>query len=473
MSASAEFGIIGMGVMGKSLALNLASKQIDISIFNRHVAGLEEGVARKIAEENPEAKILGFDDLQDFVQSLKRPRKILIMILAGAPVDGQIESLLPYLEEGDVLIDGGNSHYHDTARRVKALEVKNIHFVGCGISGGEEGALKGPSLMPGGSKEGYSVVAPYFEHLAARDKRGRPCTAYVGADGAGHFVKMVHNGIEYAEMQILAETYALLRTYLEMPPADIVALLQSWQQEGLDSYLLEITIDILKFKEGNSLLLDKILDKARQKGTGSWSVTAALEHGAPFGVITESVMARALSAMKAERVQAAQLYNREPVVYKGERDQFSSALRSAYQAARIINHHVGFNMMQKVSEDYNWNIDFSEVARIWTNGCIIRSQLMEELVEVYKEEKNLLMAPKLVAKVKEYQKDFAWIVAQGLQGGIALPVFSTALNYLLGYTTANSPANLIQAQRDYFGAHTYQRVDDPTEQYYHTNWLGL
>jgi 6-phosphogluconate dehydrogenase len=471
--SNTEFGIIGMGVMGKSLALNLASKNIGLSIFNRHVAGLEEGVARKIAEENPHANILGFDDLQAFVQSLKRPRKILIMILAGPPVDGQIEALLPYLEEGDVLIDGGNSHYADTARRVKLLAEKKIYFVGCGISGGEEGALKGPSLMPGGSKEGYAIVAPFFDHLAARDKQGKPCNAYVGKEGAGHFVKMVHNGIEYAEMQILAETYALLRYYLGMEPSDMVQLLQTWKEGGLDSYLLEITIGILQVKEGDGLLLDKILDKAKQKGTGGWSVTAALEHGAPFGVITESVMARALSSLKSERVQAAQLYNREAATFKGNTEELTNALRNAYQAARIINHHVGFAMMRQVSDDYAWDVDFSEVARIWTNGCIIRSELMEEMAGIYKRGSNLLMAPEIVQEVKGYQKDFARIVGEGLQAGVAMPVFSTALNYYLGYTTANSPANLIQAQRDFFGAHTYQRTDSADDQYFHTNWIQL
>ena len=471
MNPLSEFGLIGLGVMGRSLALNLADKGVPISMYNRHVAGKEEGVARKVVEENPElGSMAGFDDLREFVQSLQRPRKILLMIAAGA-VDYQLKELLPLLEEGDVLMDGGNSFYKDTARRTSLLAEKGIHFVGAGISGGEEGARKGPSIMPGGPQQGYQQVAHYLELLAAKDKAGRPCTTYVGPQGAGHFVKMVHNGIEYAEMQLLAETYALLRFNQGCSPEEIVQLFKEWQEEGLQSYLLEITISILQKKEGNTLLLDKILDQAEQKGTGGWSAGAALEYGVPYSALTEAVMARALSAIKEKRVKAASLYKQAGGKQApADRTAFIAALKGAYQATRIINHQIGFSLMKEVSEEEGWALNFSEIARIWTNGCIIRSALMEELSEIYKKEEELLTAPAIVSQMQAYRKDFSFVVAEGLQAGFALPVLSAALNYFLGYITADSTANLLQAQRDYFGAHTYRRVDKPASQYFHTEW---
>ena len=473
MDTLSEFGLIGMGVMGKSLALNMAGKEVNISIYNRHVPGKEEGIAENIVLENPTLPIQGFDNLKAFVASLKRPRKILLMIVAGPVVDYQIEELLPHLEEGDVLIDGGNSFYKDTGRRTKALEEKKIHFVGTGISGGEEGALKGPSMMPGGSKEGFAQVKSYLEKIAARDKNGLPCTTYVGPEGAGHFVKMVHNSIEYAEMQVLAEAYYLLRYFLDYSPEEIVEILSEWQTGGLGSYLLEITIDILRKREGNELLLDKILDQAEQKGTGGWSVGAALEYGVPYSSLTEAVVARQISAFKKQRVEASGLYQFNPAKFEGKKEAFASSLRAAYQATRIVNHDIGFRLMQEVSDKNEWALNFSEIARIWTNGCIIRSELMEELSELFKTEKNLLLAPAIVSRMRNYQQDFAYTVAAGLQGGYAMPVLSASLNYFIGFITADSPANLIQAQRDYFGAHTYRRKDKPADQYFHTIWKAL
>lgn len=470
MTPLSEFGIIGLGVMGKSLALNLAGKGVNISIYNRHVAGLEEDIAKNIIAENQEvANMTGFDDLAEFVQSLDRPRKILIMIAAGA-VDYQIDSLIPLLEEGDVLIDGGNSFFKDTARRTKRLTEKGIHFVGVGISGGEEGALKGPSIMPGGPKQGYDFIAGYLEKIAAKDRNGKACTTYVGPEGSGHFIKMVHNSIEYAEMQVLAESYYLLRFLLGLPAERIATIFSEWNSSGLGSYLLEITIDILKKKEGEELLLDKILDQAEQKGTGGWSVGAALEHGVPYGPLTEAVMARALSSMKKQRVQAAKLYGHELHQKGDDAASFVDRLKNAYQASRIINHEIGFNLMQQVSDQRNWNLNMSEISRIWTNGCIIRSQLMEELEEIFQTESSILTAPSVVSYMKDYQQDFASTVGGGLLHGVALPVMSSALNYYLGFITADSSANLIQAQRDYFGAHTYQRIDKPEDQYFHTIW---
>lgn len=474
MNTLSEFGLIGLGVMGKSLALNLAGRGVNMSIYNRHVPGKEVDIAKNIVKENPSFEGLkGFDEVKAFVSSLERPRKILLMIMAGEAVDFQIKELLPFLDAGDVLIDGGNSYYKDTARRTSSLSDAGIHFVGAGISGGEEGARKGPSIMPGGAREGYDLIAKYLEMIAARDQAGKPCTAYIGPEGAGHFVKMVHNGIEYAEMQVLAETYYLLRFFLAFSAEEIATLFTEWQQEGLDSYLLEITIDILRKKEGDELLLDKILDQAGQKGTGGWSAGAALEHGVPYSSLTEAVMARNLSAMKEKRVAAATLYQQEPASFKGNKKEFSLYLRHAYQATRIINHEIGFSLMREVSDQYKWQLDMSEIARVWTNGCIIRSQLMEELSGLYKQEDSLLTAPAIQKRMTAYQKGFSTAVAEGLANGFALPVLSAALNYFLGYITADSPANLIQAQRDYFGAHTYRRKDRPADQSFHTIWKPL
>ena len=470
MDPMAEFGIIGLGVMGKSLALNLATKGVPVAIYNRHVPGKEENIAKNIVQQHPETKHLtGFDDLEEFVQTLETPRRILLMIYAGA-VDAQLETLAPLLEPGDIVMDGGNSFYKDTGRRTKLLAEKGIHFVGTGISGGEEGALKGPSVMPGGPKEGYEQIKKYLQLLAAKDKHGNPCSTYIGPDGAGHFVKMVHNGIEYAEMQVLAEIYSLMRYHLQLSPENIATEMSAWQQNGLGSYLLEITIDILRKKEGNAYLLDKVLDKAEQKGTGGWSVGAALEFGVPYHALSEAVMARAMSARKAERVRASELYAHQVKRTHDEQENFISGLRSACQAARIINHAIGFGLMKEVSEQLSWELDLSEIARIWTNGCIIRSELMEELVQVYKQSDNMLLHPDIVSTLKETQTDLANVVAQGLQHGFALPVLSAALNFYLGYITADSPANLIQAQRDYFGAHTYQRTDKEAGTYFHSYW---
>ncbi len=470
MENSSEFGLIGLGVMGKSLALNLAGKGITVSIYNRHVAGKEEDIAKAIVEGNPSLRDLrGFDDLQDFVKSLARPRKILLMITAGPAVDLQLEALLPLLEPGDVVIDGGNSFYKDSARRTRSVGEKGIHFVGTGISGGEEGALKGPSLMPGGSKEGYALIAHFLELIAAKDRNGKPCTTYIGPEGAGHFTKMVHNSIEYGEMQALAEAYHLLRHHVQLLPEQIAQTFVSWKQDGLNSYLLEITIDILRHKEDGELLLDKILDQAGQKGTGGWSVGAALEYGVPYSPLTEAVTARQISARRSLRLKAADLY-RHGTARADDPVRFIAALKNAYQSTRIINHAVGFDLMRAASEQHGWSLNFSEIARIWTNGCIIRSEFMEELIDVFRSTDQLLLAPSIVDRLKEYQKDLKHVVAQGLQAGFALPVLSAALNYLLGSITADSAANLIQAQRDYFGAHTYQRKDWDDGKYFHTEW---
>ncbi len=470
MKSTSEFGLIGLGVMGKSLALNLADKNVTVSVYNRHIPGKEEEIAGKFIADNPSFKNLkGFDKLEDFVQSLEKPRKILLMIYAGA-VDSQIEELIPFLEANDVIIDGGNSFYKDTSLRAQLLEHINIHFLGTGISGGEEGARKGPSIMPGGSSKAYISVSKYLDLISAKDKNGKACSSYIGSGGAGHFVKMVHNGIEYAEMQALSEVYFLMLNFLKLSAKEISEILKTWQSDDTGSYLLEITIDILQKKEGDGLLLDQILDQAEQKGTGGLSVTAALEYGVPYSSLSEAVMARFLSALKEKRVRAANLYARENIIPPANSEEFISRLRNAYQAVRIINHDIGFNLMRQASDHHQWQLNFSEIARIWSNGCIIRSELMEELVEVFKTAETILCSTHIVPKMKTWQHDLSYCTAQGLQNGFALPVLSAALNYFLSYTTAESGANLIQAQRDYFGAHTYQRKDQPAGQYFHTQW---
>ncbi|WMJ73802.1 NADP-dependent phosphogluconate dehydrogenase [Cytophagaceae bacterium ABcell3] len=471
MKKTSAIGIIGMGTMGKSLALNLATKNIAVSIYNRHVAGKEEGIAQKVLEDNPELKVLsGFDNLANFVSSLESPRKILLMIPAGSAVDQQIEALIPHLSPGDLVIDGGNSFYKDSSRRFHMLAEKKINFIGAGISGGEEGARKGPSIMPGGSREGFELISPYLYKLSATDKNGMPCTAWIGPEGAGHFVKMIHNSIEYSEMQAIAEVYYLLNNYLEHTPEEIANTFGQWCKNGASGYLLEITVKILQKREGNTFLLDLILDQAEQKGTGSWSVNTALENGVPYGPLAEAVMARNLSAMKAQRVAASNIYTRQKKVLSSEKQAFSQLLFEAYQFTRVINHAVGFGLIHEVSKKNKWQVDLSEVARIWTNGCIIRSSFMEDLVTIFKESDELLLAPGLVPKVKMWEKSARASVAQGLSNGYPLPVMSAALNYFLGYITADSPANLTQAQRDYFGAHTYRRKDKPLDQYFHTLW---
>ncbi len=470
MNQKSDFGLIGLGVMGQNLALNFADNNIKLSVFNRHIPNEEVDIAKNFIEKNPNKKLLGFDELTAFIQSIQKPRNILFMVKAGAPVDSLITSLIPLLDTDDLLIDGGNSHYLDTVSRIKLLQKHHIKFVGTGISGGEEGARFGPSIMPGGSPESYKRVAPFLEKIAAKDKNETPCCAYIGAEGSGHFVKMVHNGIEYAEMQLIAEVYELLRFGMKLSPLDISTIFKSWSASNLNSYLLEITTDILQKKEGNEYLLDKILDAASQKGTGGWSTEAAISLGVPLNTISDAVMARNLSAQKNIRVKANAIYNIEKTKISIPKDQFCILLRQAYEASRIINHHIGFAMITEASNQYSWNINLKETARIWTNGCIIRSDLMEHLVTVLKESDQVLLHPEIVEKMNSVKNNLAECIAIGSKNGFSLPVLSSALNYFLGFINGNSSANVIQAQRDYFGAHTYKRIDKPLDKSFHTNW---
>ncbi len=464
----AEIGLIGLGVMGTSLARNLASRGIKTSIYNRHVAGKEEDIAKRAVNVHDElSDALPFDDLTQFVSSLQQPRKILLMVNAGKAVDMVIEQLRPHLTENDTIIDGGNSHYQDTARRIAALAKQGCHFVGAGISGGEQGALSGPSIMPSGPQQAYELVGPFLEAIAAKDWQNRPCCTYVGKEGSGHFIKMVHNGIEYVEMQLLAEVYTLLK-HQGVDQNTIKSILEAWTPNA-GSYLLEISADIMGKKENDQWLLDLILDKSGNKGTGNWTTVAAAQLGIPYTMVSAALFARYLSSFKEDRTALATQLNTE----KPPTETISnSELFSAYQFARLINHIQGFQLISEASNSYDWRLNLSEIARIWTNGCIIRSDLMKQLAQQTKNVRNLIFDPKIQAELVEHYAPTKKVVTIGLSNELAIPALSDALTYFNGLKTKRSSANLIQAQRDYFGAHTYQRIDDPSGAFYHTNWTN-
>ena len=460
-----EIGLLGLGVMGKSLSRNLAKNEFKISVFNRHVKGSEEEVALQFKNEFEELDdALAFDDLAAFVKSLQTPRKIMLMVNAGKTVDDVINNLIPFLSSNDLIIDGGNSHYKDTDRRIKYLKDKGISFLGVGISGGEEGALKGPSIMPGGNKKSYSLIQPFLEKIAAKDKNQHPCCSYIGVDGSGHFVKMVHNGVEYAEMQLLAEVYSIYKA-LGKNPDEIADILETWKATS-NSYLLEITIEILRKKENNTWIIDSILDRAGNKGTGNWATIAATELGVPSTMIATALFARYLSSFKEEREKSEDIFGNNKAVPKLTNEDISRA----YQLSRIINHHQGFKLLLEASSAYGWDLNLAEIARIWTNGCIIRSSLMEDLVIILKLSDNILFTKEISKKIKYLRPSLNKVVSQVVLNQMEIPTLSEATNYLNGYTNARSSANIIQAQRDYFGAHTYQKINDPSGKFYHTNW---
>jgi len=461
-----ELGLLGLGVMGKALARNFAKQGTTLSLFNRRVEGVEEAVAEHFISEYEELKqARGFEDIPSFIASLNQPRIVFLMISAGDIIDTVLDQLLPHLSPGDILIDGGNSHYNDTERRIQMLAEKQIHFLGVGVSGGEEGAMHGPSIMPGGSEEAYNKVAPLLKQIAAKDITKNACCTYVGNGGSGHFIKTIHNGIEYAEMQLIAEVYGILRFELHYDFPQLIEVLSEWNAGHLKSYLLGATIAILKQKEGDKYILDLILDKAKQKGTGGWSTAAAMELGQPFDTIAAAVMARNISAQKTNRSTASSIYklNKTKALAPSVDD-----IKCAYAIARIVNHGIGFETMRTASETYQWNLKLNEIARIWTNGCIIRSQLMEELIGYLKADKHLLFAPEVIKMISEHYSALTEVVTFGLKAGQGIPVLSAALNYLNAFTTESSTANMIQAQRDFFGAHTYERTDK--EGIFHTIW---
>ncbi len=458
------FGVIGLGVMGKSISLNIAEKEFSLSVYNRATAG-EEKVVKDFLEANQNfGNIKGYTDLKEFVKSLARPRKILIMIKAGKVTDLVINDLTPFLEEGDIIIDGGNSHYKDTQRRTVELSKNKIHFVGSGVSGGEEGARRGPSIMPGGTQEAYQAIAPVLDAISAKDANGKPCSTHIGPDGAGHFIKMVHNGIEYAEMQLLAECFSLLSP--SNSHEEISTIFSEWNKGELSSYLLEITANILKYKEGDQYTLDLILDRAGNKGTGSWSSKAAFDYGSTNTMMSASVFARYISSYKSQRVQLAKNVNRN----KMSKPIDIGKLKAAYQFARIINHHQGFELMRSCSTVYNWKLDFSEISRIWTNGCIIRSTFMQSCVSHFMQGDSLLDNKVIINSLVDTETNLDDILQTAITNKVPTPCLSNARNYWISMTTAVLPANVIQAQRDYFGAHTYQRIDKPEEEFFHTKW---
>ena len=460
-----EIGVIGLGVMGKSLSRNLAQKGALPALYNRHVAGSEEKVAESfIAEHAALAGAGAFDALKPFVDSLARPRKIILMVNAGAAVDSVLNDLLGLLSPGDIVLDGGNSHYQETQRRAAAWAAKGLHFLGAGISGGEKGALLGPSIMPSGNRKAYDEIAPFLAAIAAKDAQGQACCTYVGEQGSGHFVKMIHNGIEYVEMQLIAECYALLKQ-AQYSNDEIAAFFEAWCKD-VGSYLLEISAKILRVKTKGEYLIDQILDQAGNKGTGKWSTETIAQVGEAASLIPAALLARYLSFFKAKREAAQAFYAMAPKAVHIETDH----LKAAYRFSRIVNHHQGFSMIAEVAKKEDWGIDLTEIARIWTQGCIIKSDLMQELVHYLKEGDQLLMHSSIKAHIKQDHTAAKKMAATAIEAQVHAPCLLEAVNFFHGYTSAQSSANLIQAQRDFFGAHTYQRIDDLSGKSYHTHW---
>ena len=463
---TSQFGLFGLGVMGKSLCRNLANNDFKISMYNRHVEGVEENVAQNFKAQFDElSNADAFDDIAAFVNSLQQPRKIMLMVNAGKTIDFVIEDLLPHLSKNDILIDGGNSNYLKTKERFNYLKTKGIHFIGTGVSGGEEGALIGPSIMPSGDKTAYNEVAPFLEKIAAKDQNNLPCCTYVGPEGSGQFIKMVHNGVEYVEMQLIAEVSSILE-HSGKNLDEVANTLETWKDTS-KSYLLEITIDILRKKEGNDYLVKKILDKAGNKGTGNWTTIASAELGVPSTLIASALFARYISFNKEERVLNAENFGNKTNTTS---DINVDAVREAYQFARIINHYQGFKLISQASKTYSWNLNLSEIARIWTGGCIIKSTLMQELVSIFKKTSNILNDATFIATLNQYKPSVKNVVSQCILNDITTPCLAESIQFFNGMTSANSSANVIQAQRDYFGAHTYKRNDDDGVINYHTNW---
>jgi len=468
-----DIGLIGLAVMGENLVLNMESKGFHVAVFNRTVKVVEAFEAGRGMGKN----FVFAKSLPEFVAALKRPRKAQIMVKAGAPVDAVIEQLIPLLEPGDIIIDGGNSLWTDTQRREKYLKEKGIHFFGVGVSGGEEGALKGPSIMPGGSKEGWQSLAPIYRKIAAQVD-GEPCCRHMGTDGAGHYVKMVHNGIEYGDMQLICEAYALLKSTIQPTAEEFHTIFSDWNKGELDSFLIEITTKIFTKtdKETGKPMVDLILDKAGQKGTGKWTVGHAVELGVPLSTIGAAVEARILSSMKDERVAASkELPHPEPRKFEGDRQHFIDCVRDALYASKIISYAQGFVQLGVASKLYNWNLSFGDIATIWRGGCIIRARFLNRIKEAYERDpalKNLLLDPFFRDVIAKTQGNWRHAIATAVTFGVPVPAFSASLAYYDSYSSAVLPANLLQAQRDYFGAHTFERVDKPAGEFFHYDWLS-
>lgn len=472
MKNKADIGLIGLAVMGENLVLNMERNGFTVAVYNRTTEKVDNFINGRGKEKN----IIGCHSIEELVSSLEPPRKIMLMVKAGKPVDDFIELLIPHLEKGDIIIDGGNSHFPDTIRRTKYLEEKGLMFIGTGVSGGEEGALNGPSIMPGGSPKAWQFVKPIFQSIAAKVEDGTPCCDWVGENGAGHFVKMVHNGIEYGDMQLITEAYQIMKDLLGMNADEMHQVFKEWNEGELQSYLIEITRDILAFKdEDGQPLVDKILDTAGQKGTGKWTVIASLDTGTPLTLIGEAVYARSLSALKDDRVEASKILSGPKPKFEGDKTAFIEDLRKALYASKLVSYAQGYVLMKYAAKEFGWNLNYGGIALMWRGGCIIRSSFLGKIKEAFDknpELNNLLLDPFFKAKILSSQEAWRRVVATAVTNGIWIPVLSTALNYFDGYRNDRLPANLLQAQRDYFGAHTYERIDKPRGQFFHTNWTG-
>ena len=472
MKNQADIGLVGLAVMGENLILNMESKGFTVACYNRTTSKVDDFVNGRAAGK----KIIGCHTIQELTGKLKRPRKVMCMIKAGDPVDAFIESVHPYLEAGDIIIDGGNSNYVDTNRRVEAMERLGLHFIGTGISGGEEGALLGPSIMPGGSAAAWEAIRLIFQKICAYTDDAEPCCDWVGEKGAGHFVKMVHNGIEYGDMQLICEIYQMMKVGLKLSNEAMAAVFERWNKGLLDSYLIEITSDILAYRdENNEAVLDRILDTAGQKGTGKWTAINALDVGQPLTLIGEAVFARCLSALKEERTAAAGVLQGPQAAFEGDKTAMIEDLEQALYASKIVSYAQGYQLMRAVAAEHGWDLNYGGIALMWRGGCIIRSAFLGRIKAAFDTDaglSNLLLAPFFRQALETAQEGWRRVAGAGVKLGIPLPAIGSALAYYDGYRTERLPANLLQAQRDYFGAHTYERIDRPRGAFFHTNWTG-
>ena len=474
---NADIGLIGLAVMGENLVLNMESKGFNVAVYNRTVSKVDAFILGRGAGK----KFTGCRSLKEFAASLSKPRKAMIMVKAGDAVDETIEQLLEVFEKGDIIMDGGNSNYQDTIRRSAYIESKGLMYIGTGVSGGEEGALTGPSIMPGGSAAAWPLVKPILQAIAAKIETtqgapGLPCCDWVGENGAGHFVKMVHNGIEYGDMQLICETYDIMKNLLGLSPAEMGDVFAEWNEGELGSYLIEITRDILRYKDmDGSPLVEKILDTAGQKGTGKWTGMAALEFGVPLTLIAEAVFSRCLSASKAERVRASKIFKGPSPSFNGDKKAFINDLRKALYAAKVVSYAQGYLLMREAAKEYRWNLNYGGIALMWRGGCIIRSVFLGKIKEAFDKNpnlENLLLDPFFTGIMEEAQASWRAVVSASVLNGIPAPAFCAALEYFDAYRSERLPANLLQAQRDYFGAHTYERLDRKAGEFFHTNWTG-
>ena len=470
--SKAEIGLIGLAVMGENLVMNMESKGFTIAVYNRSTEKVDNFINGRAKGK----KIIGCRSVEELVQALEKPRKVMMMIRAGQAVDDMISQLLPLLEPGDVIIDGGNSYFKDTIRRTAEVTEKGLLYVGTGVSGGEEGALNGPCLMPGGNKEAWKLLQPIFTAISAKVDGDIPCCEWIGENGAGHFVKMVHNGIEYGDMQLICEAYQMMRDGMGMSSAQMHKVFEAWNHSELDSYLMEITADIMGYQDENGeTTLEKILDVAGQKGTGKWTCIAALDEKVPLTLINEAVASRCISDMKEERIQAGKSYERSNKMITDIKEEFIENIRKALYASKIISYAQGYSLMRSAAKEYDWDLKFGDIALIWRGGCIIRSAFLGKIKEAFDRDpnlSNLILDPYFKSAIEDCLPSWRKVVATATEYGIPMPAMNAALSWFDSYTCANLPANLLQAQRDYFGAHMYERIDRPRGEMYHTNWTG-